>query len=302
YHYSNQLFSVGWDHKFNEKNKGSLVLANSQYKFNIGYDGDSDNDFDLGYVIQETDLNINMKYLLNADHKFSYGLTSKLYNTQPGYIQPDGSESVVENQDIPDERGLESAVFISDNFKVNEKLLIDMGLRYSFYFALGPTEQRIYEDGVPKSEGTLESTQTYGKNEVSQTYGGPEVRVSARYFLMEDLSVKASFNSAYQYIHTLSNNTTSSPIDTWKLSDNNIRPARGNQYSLGLYKNFDGNTYEVSLEGYYKQSQDILDFKVGAQLLLNETIETEVLQGDGKAYGVELLLRKSGRLNGWIGY
>src|SRR5690606_33968759 len=111
YHYSNQLFSVGWDHKFNEKNKGSLVLANSQYKFNIGYDGDSDNDFDLGYVIQETDLNINMKYLLNADHKFSYGLTSKLYNTQPGYIQPDGSESVVENQDIPDERGLESAVF-----------------------------------------------------------------------------------------------------------------------------------------------------------------------------------------------
>src|SRR5690606_36819612 len=166
----------------------------------------------------------------------------------------------------------------------------------------GPSEQRIYEDNVPKSEGSLVTTQDYDKNEVIKTYGGPEVRVSARYFLMPDLSIKASYNNAYQYIHTLSNNTTSSPIDTWKLSDYNIKPARGTQYSLGLYKNFEENTYEVSLEGYYKRSQDILDFKVGAQLLLNETIETEVLQGEGEAYGVELLLRKSGRLNGWIGY
>ena len=302
YHYSNRLFSVVWDHKFNERNKGSLVLGNSQYKFNIGYDGESDNDFDLGYVIDETDLNINMKYLHSDAHKFTYGLSSKLYNTRPGYIRPDGSESIIENLDIPKERGLESALFLSDNFTINDKLLMEIGLRYSFYFALGPSEQRIYEDGAPKSEGTFVDTEVYAKNEIIKTYGGPEARVSARYFLMPDLSIKASYNNAYQYIHTLSNNTTSSPIDTWKLSGYNIKPARGTQYSIGLYKNFEENTYELSLEGYYKQSRDILDFKVGAQLLLNENIETEVLQGEGKAYGVELLLRKSGRLNGWIGY
>ncbi len=302
YHYSNRLFSLNWDHKFNEKNKGNLFLGNSQYKFSIDYDGDRDNDFDLGYIIDETDLSINMKYLYSDAHKFTYGLSSKLYDTNPGYIRPEGSDSNVDPLDIPKERGLESAVFISDNFTVNDKFLVEMGLRYSFYFALGPSEQRIYEDGVPKSEGTLVDTETYSKNEIMKTYGGPEVRVSARYFLMPELSIKASYNNSIQYIHTLSNNTTSSPIDTWKLSDTNIKPARGEQYSVGIYKNFEEDTYEVSLEGYYKKSQDILDFKVGAQLLLNETIETEVLQGDGKAYGVELLLRKSGKLNGWIGY
>ena len=120
---------------------------------------------------------------------------------------------------------------------------------------------------------------------------------------MPDLSLKGSVNSTYQYIHTLSNNTTVSPTDTWKLSDYNIKPQRAVQFALGVYKNLDDNMYELSLEGYYKKSKNILDYKVGADLLLNESIETEVLQGEGQSYGVELLVKKTkGRLNGWIGY
>ncbi len=204
---------------------------------------------------------------------------------------------------IPEEQGLESAAFLSDSWKVNDKLLIDAGLRYSVYLALGAASQRIYEENAPKNNSTLVETREYKDNEVIKTYGGPEVRVSARYFLGEDFSVKASYNNTFQYIHTLSNNTTVSPTDTWKLSDYNIKPQEANQVALGFYKNLEGNKYEISLEGYYKRSKNILDYKVGAQLLLNDAIETEVLQGDGKAYGVEFLVRKNeGALNGWVGY
>ncbi|WP_190808885.1 carboxypeptidase-like regulatory domain-containing protein [Flagellimonas sp. S3867] len=301
--YSNRLVSLKWDHKFSEKTTGSLILSNSEYKFGIEFDGESNDDFDLGYKNSETEFKIKMKYLHSDKHKFDYGISSKLYIVNPGDIVPLGGNSDVSSLTIPEERGLESAVFISDSYEVNDKLLIDIGLRYSFYAALGASQQRIYQDNAPKNNGTLVETQDFDKNEVIETYGGPELRFSARYFLAPDFSVKASLNNAYQYIHTLSNNTTVSPTDTWKLSDINIEPQEAYQASLGFYKNFEGNKYELSLEGYYKQQKNLLDYKVGAQLLLNEAIETEVLQGDGKAYGIEFLLKKNeGKLNGWLGY
>jgi hypothetical protein len=244
-----------------------------------------------------------MKYLYSDAHTFDYGVSGKLYVVSPGSIRPQGSESIISPLLIPEEKGLESGVFISDSFKVSEKLLIDAGLRYSLYAALGESSQRIYKENAPRNNGTLVETREFGNNEVIKTYGGPEVRVSARYFLGPDFSVKGSYNNVFQYIHTLSNNTTVSPTDTWKLSDFNIKPQEADQFALGLYKNYDGNTYELSLEGYFKRAKNILDYKVGAQLFLNEAIETEVLQGDGKAYGIEFLVKKNeGRLNGWLGY
>ena len=153
------------------------------------------------------------------------------------------------------------------------------------------------------NDATVVEIKTYDNNEVIKTYGGLEPRIAARYFLMDDFSIKASYDKANQYIHLLSSNTTQSPTDTWKLSDLNVKPQVAEQFSVGLFKNFDTNDLELSVEGYYKKSSNFLDYKVGAQLLLNENIETELLQGEGKAYGVELLLKKqSGRLNGWIGY
>ncbi|PCJ94936.1 MAG: TonB-dependent receptor [Flavobacteriaceae bacterium] len=303
YSYSNQLVSLKWDHKINEKNTASVILSNSEYKFNIEFDGDSDNDFDVGYKINETEFKLKLRNIGSGAHKFDYGVSTKLYVVDPGNIDPGSSESIITPLSIPREKGLESALFISDSYTVNDKLLIDAGLRYSFYAALGASTQRIYEENGPINSGTRTGTQDFDKNEFIKTYGGPEVRVSARYFLASDLSVKASYNNTFQYIHTLSNNTTVSPTDTWKLTDLNIKPQEANQISLGLYKNFEGNMYELSLEGYYKKSKNILDYKVGAQLLLNEAIETEVLQGEGKAYGVEFLIKKNeGRLNGWLGY
>ncbi len=303
YGYSNRLFSLKYDHKFNEKNAGSLILTNSQYKFDIDFDGSVNDNFLQQYQIDETELKVRMKYLLNEHHNFDYGISGKLYSVLPGQIEPKGPQDLIMPLSIPKERGLESAIFVTDSYTINDGLLVDIGLRYSFFAALGSSQQRVYEDGAPRSTGTVIDTLTFDKNEVVKSYGGPEVRVSARYFLGEDFSLKASFNNTYQFIHTLSNTTTVSPIDTWKLSDYNIKPQQANQFALGLYKNLDNNTYELSLEGFYKRQKNLLDFKTGAKLILNETIETEVLQGTGKAYGLEFFIRKNaGKLNGWLGY
>src|SRR5690606_12980621 len=228
---------------------------------------------------------------------------SKLYVIEPGNMEPLGAESTVKLLNIPQEKGLESAIYLSDDYKVSEKFSLTAGLRYSLFAALGEGFENIYEEGKPRSEATLLETVTFGSNEIMETYGGLSARLSARYLLMPDLSLKASYNNNFQYIHTLTNNTTISPTDFYKLSSRNIEPQRGQQVSLGLYKNFLENTYEVSLESYYKKTRNSLDFKIGAQLFLNEQLESEVLQGDGKSYGVELLLKKTkGDLNGWIGY
>jgi len=305
YKYSNRLVSLKWDHSFNDKHKGALILTNSEYKFNIDYQNEIDalKSFDFGYKINETQVMFKMGYQWNKKHKLSYGLSGKTYGINPGYLHPNNPQSPLNVVDIDKEKGFESAAYIADSFKVSEKLLIDFGLRYSFFAALGASSQRVYQNDVPINDATVVETKSYTNNEVIKSYGGLEPRIAARYFLTEDFSVKAGYDKTNQYIHLLSSNTTQSPTDTWKLSDLNVKPQSAQQFSLGFYKNLNDDMYEISLEGYFKKSKDILDYKVGAELLLNENIETQLLQGEGKAYGVELLIKKQfGRLNGWVGY
>ncbi|WP_310993233.1 TonB-dependent receptor [Aequorivita marina] len=301
--YQNRLISLNYAHTFSEKSRAELVLVNSQYKYGVNYEADANQDFDFGYELNEYQAKLNFHYKLGKKHKLSYGLSSKLYAIDPGNIAPIGENSDVLAKTVDREKGLESAVYLADLFEINDKLLLDVGLRYSFYAAMGPATQNVYAEGVPKSESSLIDVKEYSNNEFIKTYGGPEYRVSARYLLGSDFSVKAGFNRTIQYLHLLSTNTTQSPTDIWKLSDLNIAPQRANQYSLGFFKNLPGKDIELSVEGYYKTMTDLLDYKVGAELILNDNLETELLQGEGKAYGVEFLVKKnSGRFNGYIGY
>lgn len=303
YKYNNRLASLNWNHSFNAKNKGALIFTNSEYKFNIDYQTAGVNSFDFGYKINETQALLNLKYILSDKHTFNYGIASKQYNISPGHLHPTKAESELTPINIDKEKGLESAVYLSDNYIFNPKFSIDFGLRYSFYASLGASSQRIYENNVPKNDETVVEVKKFNNNEIIKTYGGLEPRIALRYLLTDDFSVKAGYDKTYQYVHLLSSNTTQSPTDTWKLSDLNVKPQVAHQYSLGLFKNLNDDILELSVEGYYKKMQNILDYKVGAQLLLNENIETELLQGEGKAYGIEFLLKKqSGKLNGWLGY
>lgn len=278
-------------------------MTNSNYRFNIDYENNFRDNFNSGYQINETEVKLDMKHILSSKHQFDYGVSGKLYQIDPGFIEPIGEDSELLPVSLSREKGLESGIWVADDFKVNDQLLLSAGVRYSLFTALGPDTVRFYEEGNAKADNTVVSQEEYSNNEPIQTYSGPEFRLSGRYYLLPDLSLKASYNNTYQYIHTLSNNVTVSPTDTYRLSGYHIQPQRAQQYSLGLFKNFENDEIETSIEGYYKTSENMLDFKTGANLFLNEFVETEVIQGQGKSYGVELLLKKkAGDLNGWIGY
>ena len=303
YDYENLLTSLKWKTQLSDKTKAEFIGSNTNYNYKIVFDGDANSNFDYGYTINETQLKTVFDYNLNEKHQIQYGLSSKLYGVSLGEINPRGNASDVRPTKLPQEHGLESAIYLSDAFKFDEKLLFDFGFRLSMFNALGSSTQNFYAPGQPKNEGTQTGTETYGDLEVFKTYFTPEFRISARYFLTSSASVKAAFNTSAQYIHQLTSNTTVSPTDIWKLSDINIKPQQGIQYSLGFYKNIDEKNLELSLEGYYKTMSNILDYKTGANLTLNENIERELLQGSGRAYGLEVLVKKEkGDFNGYFGY
>lgn len=307
YSYSNRLASVKWKHSFNDKHRSTLLLTNTQYNFDVDYSNrDSPREsFDFGFEINETLAKLKFDYALNEKHKFTYGISSKLYQTKPGFFNPTDANSLLEKTAIEEEKALESSIFISDQFKLNDRLLISVGARFSNFLSLGKGQELVYDENFPKSSESVIDTLQFGNNEVIESFYGIEPRVSLRYFLTDDFSVKASYDRNKQYIHLLSTNTTQSPTDTWKISDTNIEPQMADQFSVGLYNNLSikGLDFEASLEGYYKNLNHMLDYKVGAELILNQNLETEVIQGRGKAYGIEFLLKKpNGRLNGWIGY
>ncbi|CCG54195.1 Probable TonB-dependent outer membrane receptor precursor [Flavobacterium indicum GPTSA100-9 = DSM 17447] len=302
--YNNRLVGINWEHKFSKKADLAVLLNNSDYKYGVDYSNHKEelNSFKSGFNINETNLQVKQSNKINQFINLDYGISGKLYKINPGFLTPKDENSILTPKDIIDEKALESSIFFKNEAKINTKLVVNIGLRYTNYSFLGPNTQRIYENGLPKNEATLLETKNYKNNEVIKQYGGLEPRISARYMLTNSLAIKGSYDKTYQYIHLLSTNTTQTPTDVWKLSDINVKPQIGEQYSLGLYKNIN-EIYEISLEGYTKRSKNILDYKTGATIILSDKIETELLQGEGKSYGIELLIKKSiGKLNGWIAY
>jgi hypothetical protein len=171
------------------------------------------------------------------------------------------------------------------------------------YSALGPNAINTYPSGSPRTEDNIVKTIQYPSGGIIKTYGGPEFRIGLRYVIDETMSLKAGYNSQRQYIHSLSNTTAMAPTDIWKLSDPNIKPQLGDQISFGIYKNLKSNTIETSLEFYYKNMENYLDYKSGAKLVMNHHIETDVMGTQGKAYGAEFLIKKiAGKFNGWLSY
>lgn len=257
----------------------------------------------MDFGIKNLNGKIDFSYFPNSRHKLDFGLSSTYYDLEPGKLTPKGDGSLINEILLENEQGLENAVYIGDKFDISPKLSIYGGLRYSWYSYLGPKTVNEYAPDGPIDEGTKIGEKTYGDNEVIQTNHGPELRLSARFSITDESSMKLSFNRMRQYIHMLSNTTSISPTDVWKLSDAFVKPQIGDQISLGYYKNFKNNTIEGSVEGYYKLIENMLDFKSGAQIVLNDQIETDIVSGQGKSYGIEVLLKKkTGKLNGWLSY
>ncbi len=303
YGYSNRNVCLQWKQTFNNRLNNLISLGYDFYKYDINSEANKINAYDLHFNINQASLKSDFNYHLNAKHTIQFGLNTIYYKLHPGSYVPLGSESLVKADIIPSEQGLESALYLGDRYNVNEAFSIDYAFRYSMFQYLGPQTISLYTPGLPKEEASRIGTKSYGGGDFIKTYGGPEYRLALRYAFTNDFSIKAGYNSLRQYIHMLSNTTAIAPTDIWKLSDPNIRPQEGEQVSFGLYKNFKSNTIETSVEVYYKRMKHYLDYKSGAILVLNHNIETDVINTKGKAYGVELLIKKTaGKLNGWLSY
>ncbi|WP_346239085.1 TonB-dependent receptor [Niabella insulamsoli] len=303
YTYNNRNISLKWKRNLSKRLQGELIGGYDYYKYQISSEDNEVNAFKLGFDIRQLFGKLNFAYFQSQQHAFDFGLSATSYKLSPGSFQPVNDRSYVIPDTVETEYALENAAYFTHRFNPTNKLAISTGLRYSLYAYVGPQQVSYYLDGQPKTEDTRNRTTAYEKGKIINTYSGPELRVSVRYAFTPDFSVKASYNTQRQYIHLLSNTTAISPTDIWKLSDPNIQPQIGDQASLGFYKNLRSNTIETSIEVYYRNIKNYLDYKPGATLLMNDHIETDVITTKGKAYGVELLIKKPvGKLNGWVGY
>ncbi|MGY6744632.1 MAG: TonB-dependent receptor [Cecembia sp.] len=303
FRYENLNFNIGWTHYFNERLEAELVLGRDNYAFGIEGRDNPSNAYDFGFNIRQDFAKIHFNYDYNFRHKFNFGVQSTRYRLNPGKIQPSGLESIVVTEEVNQEHALESAFYFGDNIEISEQLTLNLGGRYVLYQFLGPNTGRFYTPGLPISSTTLSREETFNQGDVIQTYHGPEFRISGRYILNNISSIKAGYNTGRQFIHLVTNNAAIAPTDIWKLSDNNILPQWGDQISLGYYRNLKLDRYEFSVETYHRSLRNLLDFRSGSTLILNNTVEQAVVRSEGRAYGAEILLRKNtGKLNGWVSY
>lgn len=303
YGYGNKNIVLKWKHVFNNKLQSIVSAGYDAYGYSIYSQKNPVNAYDMKFDINQSNLKVHFNYFVNSKHTLDFGLSSIHYTLHPGSFQPRGDKSLVVPDEVSKEQALESAVYLTEKYNISSSLSIQAGIRFSFYNYLGPKTIYQYADGLPKETANIIDTLQYSKGKFINTYSGPEYRLSLRYAITDNFSIKAGYNSLRQYIHMLSNTTAIAPTDIWKLSDPNIKPQYGDQFSIGFYKNFKSNTIETSVETYYKRLKDVLDFKSGAKLVLNDHIETDIFNARGKAYGVELMIKKlTGKLNGWISY
>ncbi|QCR23208.1 TonB-dependent receptor [Pontibacter sp. SGAir0037] len=303
YKFTNYNASAKWKHIFGNKLYSVVTGSYSHYAYSVNSSSNPVNAFSLGFGLDQGGVQADFNYFHNSKHTVDFGASSTVYAIKPGTMQPNSPESLVAPDVLQIEKGVESAVYLSDRFDITPKLSVSLGLRYSIFNAVGAREVFSYAPGVPRTETSIQDTISYGAGENIATYHGPEYRLSARLGLTDNSSIKVSFNRLRQYIHMLSNTASISPTDIWKLSDANIKPQVGDQVALGYYRNFRANTVEFSVEGYYKKMKDFLDYRSGATLVMNHHVETDVINAEGEAYGVEFMLKKlSGKLNGWVSY
>ncbi len=303
YGYSNKNANIKWKHNFNSKLYSLLTVGYDGYKYDIASSANPVNAYKLKFGINQTNLKADFTYYLDRNNTLTFGLNSIYYKLNPGSETPNSVSSLITPDKVPDEQALESALYLGDKFDITPDFTISAGIRYSLFNYLGAQTVRNYAAGLPRNPLNVLDSTAYGSGKVIKTYSRPEIRVSARYNLDDDLSLKASYNTLAQYIHQLSNTTAISPIDIYKLSDPNIKPQYGSQVSFGVFKNAQQNTIETSVEVYYKRIDNYLDYKSGAKLVMSHAVEQEVLNTQGKAYGVEFSIKKTtGKLNGWVNY
>jgi len=230
-------------------------------------------------------------YIVNDGFKINVGAEMNIYEVSPGEIEPLEDSFIIPDKLEP-EKARELAGFLEAQIVLSDKAELSAGVRYTTFDNLGPKLVNQYPEGEIKTELNILSQQTFGDGETIASYSGLEPRASLRYSFDEFTSVKLGYARTYQYLAQISNTASATPIDIWQLSNQHVAPQVSDNFSVGVFKNFGGNRFETSIEGFYRQLEGILDYKDFAELLLNRNVETELVVGDGQTYGLELNFKK----------
>lgn len=291
--WGNRTFTGRWNHIFSNKlfSNTSFIYSEYDYGFDIENGG---SDITLNAGIYDFNLKQDYNYYLNNNNEITFGWQGIHHQFQPYTFAFDG-----EIRSTAEERNaLESGVYIANQQKVSEKLELNYGVRLTSFSNIGTYTEKMFD-----TEGNVESETDYSKGDFYNNYFNLEPRFAATYLLDSKSSIKLSYNRNAQYLHLLSNSTAGSPTDLWIPSSPLVEPTLADQVAIGYFKNFSNNIYKFSVEAYYKNLQNTVDYKDGAEIFGNENIESELVFGKGRAYGTEFLLEKTkGKLTGWLSY
>ena len=305
YQYDNTLASARYSHTFNEKLYSTLLLGLSRYRSNIS-ESDSLQPGEAYKISSSTLYNnakLNFTWLPNEKHSFEFGANSIYYLLQPGKLMPLGTLSQVRIQSTQQEKALEMSAYISDNINFSPKFSGEAGLRLTNYVYMGPNSVFVFKENSARTSENVIDTLNYGNNRIIKWYTSLEPRLSLRYSLDNFSSIKISYNRISQFINLISNTAVMAPTDVYKLSSPNVKPLVCNQFALGYFRNFNKNAIEASAEIYYKKLDNIVEYRDGATILMNNALETDLLNASGYNYGIEFYLKKNtGRLTGWLSY
>jgi len=301
YEYGTQLATLKWNGIFSNKFSTSSFLGLGNYKSRsfvpTGIDG-----FKIDNGIRYYQFKQDFFYVPDQ-HTIRFGLEANFNRMKPDELSSYGPKSAIIPEIVEKDQSRELALYANDEYELTDKLAISLGFRYSFYQQLGADQLFIYDDEQAKSSFSIIDTLFYSKGQVIETYSGLEPRVSLRLELGKEGALKLSYNRMRQYIHLISNSTTPTPVDIWQVSTPYIPPQIADNWSIGYFRNFNRNVWETSLEFYYKNIQNLIDYKDFPELLLNEHPETAFISGQGRAYGGEVYIRrKAGRWTGWLSY
>ncbi len=303
FNWGNGTATLRWNHLFNDRLFSNFTAYYSNYDYQINFGEDDDDNFDWNARIINYSVKPEFTYYINPDNILRFGGQSIYYEFQPANAQ---LVSVGQEVDIglDQQFALESSVFIQNELTLWNRLKLNYGLRLSHFAYLGG--RNIYTFGEPEELGDekpLQDIEFVEKGETIEDWINLEPRLAMQYQITPSSSLKASYNRTTQYIHLLSNTTASVPLDIWTPSTNNIDPQLADQVAFGYFRNFDKNRYEASIEIYYKEFKNLIDYIDGADLILNEFVEGQILNGEGRAYGMELMVKKNaGKFTGWVNY
>lgn len=293
--WGNATITARWNHLFSSKLFSNLSFILSNYEYELENKVGTPN---MKWTSNLKDLGLKYDFSLfqNSNLTLKFGLSSTLHGIKPGRITSQGAGTTFEQQT---RKSLENGIYVTSEQKIGSKLTLNYGLRLSSFHNYGPED--IYT--INRTDFTVTDTVHYGKNKFYNSYYGLEPRINGTYMLNQSSSIKAAYSRTRQYLQLASNSSAGSPLDVWFPASQYVKPQISDMVSVGYFRNFKDNSIETSVELFYKEMQNQIDFKDNADLLLNDQIEKELRFGRAKSYGAEFFIKKNtGRLTGWISY